>query len=155
MPIRWHDGSSNNGNSSRIRTHPRPHRPQRGKSTRRGECEHSIVLKISPAQPSHTSGIDRDAIVIHRTVDKFGCEEHAKALEPNLTGVNMQKAIAIVILAAALAGCDAVNTMTEGFKHAKAVEADIWEATGVKPAVGFSWNNGQLTSVTVSFPKLY
>jgi hypothetical protein len=88
-------------------------------------------------------------------VDKFGCEEHAKALEPNLTGVNMQKAIAIVILAAALAGCDAVNTMTEGFKHAKAVEADIAEATGVKPGVGFSWNNGQLTSVTVSFPKLY
>jgi hypothetical protein len=67
----------------------------------------------------------------------------------------MQKAIAILVLAAALAGCDAVNTVTEGFKHAKAVEADIAEATGVKPNVGFSWNNGKLTSVTVSFPKLY
>ena len=67
----------------------------------------------------------------------------------------MQKAIAAVILATTLAGCDAVNTMTEGFKHAKAVEADMAEATGVKPNVGFSWNNGRLTSVTVSFPKLY
>lgn len=67
----------------------------------------------------------------------------------------MHKTLAIVVLAAALAGCDAVNTVTEGFKHAKAVEADIAEATGVKPNVGFSWNNGKLTSVTVSFPKLY
>jgi hypothetical protein len=67
----------------------------------------------------------------------------------------MRKAIVIVVLAAALAGCDAVNTVTEGFKHARAVEADIAEATGVKPNVGFSWNNGKLTSVTVSFPKLY
>ena len=25
----------------------------------------------------------------------------------------------------------------------------------MKPNVGFSWNNGKLTSVTVSFPKLY
>ena len=67
----------------------------------------------------------------------------------------MHKAIAVIVVATALAGCDAVNTMTEGFKHAKAVEADIAEATGVKPNVGFSWNNGRLTSVTVSFPKLY
>jgi hypothetical protein len=76
-------------------------------------------------------------------------------LRAKLIGSNMQKAIAIVILAAALAGCDVVNTVTEGFKQAKAVEADIAEATGVKPNVGFSWNNGRLTSVTVSFPKLY
>jgi hypothetical protein len=67
----------------------------------------------------------------------------------------MYKTVAIILLAAALAGCDAVNLVTEGLKHTRAVEADLAETTGVKPRVGFSWNNGRLTSVTVSFPKLY
>ena len=67
----------------------------------------------------------------------------------------MYKPIAVVLLAAALAGCDAVNTVSDGLKHSRAVETDLAEVTGVKPNVGFSWNNGRLTSVTVSFPKLY
>ena len=67
----------------------------------------------------------------------------------------MYKTVAIILLAAALAGCDAVNLVTEGLKHTRAVEADLAETTGVKPQVGFSWNNGRLTSVTVTFPKLY
>jgi len=67
----------------------------------------------------------------------------------------MYKTIAILVLAAALAGCDAVNVLKDGLKQARAVETDLAEATGVKPQVGFNWHNGQLTSVTVSFPKLY
>jgi hypothetical protein len=67
----------------------------------------------------------------------------------------MYKAIAILLLTAALAGCDAVNTLTDGLKHTRAIESDLAEKTGVKPNVGFSWNNGKLTSVTVSFPNLY
>ena len=67
----------------------------------------------------------------------------------------MYKVITILLLASALAGCDAYNTLSEGLKHTKAIESDIAEKTGVKPSVGFSWNNGALTSVTVSFPKLY
>jgi len=68
----------------------------------------------------------------------------------------MYKTAAVLILAAAaLAGCDAVNFVTEGVKYTRAVEADLAETTGVKPQVGFSWKNGQLTSVTVNFPKLY
>ena len=67
----------------------------------------------------------------------------------------MHKAIAVAVVAAALAGCDAVNTLKEGVKHVRAIEADLAETTGVKPNVGFNWNNGQLTSVTVAFPKLY
>ena len=59
-----------------------------------------------------------------------------------------------LILALALAGCDAVNTMTDGFKHAKAVETDLEGATGVKPNVGFNWRNGSLVQVTVQFPRL-
>ena len=67
----------------------------------------------------------------------------------------MFKIISILIVAISLAACDAVNTVTEGFKHASAVEKDIEEATGVKPTVGFNWKNGQLVSVTVAFPGIY
>jgi hypothetical protein len=66
----------------------------------------------------------------------------------------MLRIAAALILALALAGCDAVNTMTEGFSHAKAVEKDLESATGVKPNVGFNWKNGSLTLVTVTFPRL-
>ena len=71
----------------------------------------------------------------------------------------MRKFIAIMILAAilalGLAACGVVSTLVDGFKYAKAVEADLQEVTGVKPAVGFNWNNGRLASVTVAFPRLY
>ena len=61
-------------------------------------------------------------------------------------------AISLVVLT--LAACDAVNTVTEGFNHARAVERDLEGSIGVKPNVGFNWNNGRLTSVTVTFPRL-
>jgi hypothetical protein len=67
----------------------------------------------------------------------------------------MHKTIAILVLAAGLTACGVVSTLVDGFKYAKAVEADLEEVTGVKPAVGFNWHNGRLTSVTVNFPKLY
>jgi hypothetical protein len=67
----------------------------------------------------------------------------------------MFKIAAVSIIAISLAACDAVNTVTEGFNHAKAVESDLEESTGIKPRVGFNWNNGRLTSVTVSFPSIY
>lgn len=67
----------------------------------------------------------------------------------------MSKIVAILILAAGLAACDAMNTLVDGFKHTKAVESSLQQATGLKPAVGFNWNNGRLTSVTVTFPALY
>jgi hypothetical protein len=70
-------------------------------------------------------------------------------------GTPMFKVAATLIFAISLAGCDAVNTVTEGFSHAKAVENDIQESTGVKPQVGFNWNNGRLVSVTVQFPRIY
>ena len=63
-------------------------------------------------------------------------------------------AAAFVVLFS-LTACDAVNTMTEGFAHAKAVETDLEVSTGVKPAVGFNWNNGRLTQVTVTYPLLF
>jgi hypothetical protein len=67
----------------------------------------------------------------------------------------MFKIAAILAFALGLAACDAVNTMTEGFSHAQAVASDLEEATGMRPQVGFNWNNGRLVSVTVAFPGIY
>jgi hypothetical protein len=67
----------------------------------------------------------------------------------------MYKIIAVLVMAAALAGCDLVSALKDGLKHAGAVETDLAEVTGVRPQVGFNWNNGRLTSVTVNFPRLY
>jgi hypothetical protein len=67
----------------------------------------------------------------------------------------MHKAIAIVVLAAGLAACEMVGTLVDGIKYAKAVEGDLEQVTGLKPAVGFNWKNGRLRSVTVTFPRLY
>jgi hypothetical protein len=66
----------------------------------------------------------------------------------------MFKTAAILVLALTLAACDAVNTVTEGMSHARAVESDLERATGVKPSVGFNWNNGRLTLVTVQYPRV-
>ncbi len=45
----------------------------------------------------------------------------------------MLRAIAILILAAGLAGCDVITALVDGAKHAKAVETDLEQATGIKP----------------------
>ena len=66
----------------------------------------------------------------------------------------MFRIAAALTFVVALSACGAVNTMTEGFKHAKAVETDLEGSTGVRPQVGFNWNNGRLVSVTVQYPRL-
>jgi hypothetical protein len=67
----------------------------------------------------------------------------------------MRKLIAVAILAAGVAGCDVANVVIDGMKKAKAVGADLETATGLKPEVGFNWNNGRLVNVSVAFPRLY
>jgi len=69
--------------------------------------------------------------------------------------MNIRKALTIIALAAALAGCGVAEMMSNGMAHAEAVETDLMEATGVKPDVGFNWKNGSLRSVTVTFPGNY
>jgi hypothetical protein len=69
--------------------------------------------------------------------------------------MNIRRALTIVVLAAALAGCGVAEVISNGMSYAKAVETDLMEATGVKPQVGFNWNNGSLQSVTVMFPGVY
>lgn len=69
--------------------------------------------------------------------------------------LNIRKAIAVVALASSLGGCGAVDLISKGLSYSKAVAADLERATGVKPEVGFNWHNGNLQSVTVTFPKVY
>lgn len=61
----------------------------------------------------------------------------------------------VFALAFGLAACGVISTLVEGWKYAKAVEADLEGATGVKPSVGFNWSNGRLLTVTVAYPQLY
>jgi len=64
-------------------------------------------------------------------------------------------AILALAFAIGLAACDMVSTVTEGFKEANAVASELEQSTGIRPQVGFNWNNGRLVSVTVSFPRVY
>src|SRR3954467_2806779 len=67
----------------------------------------------------------------------------------------MFRAIAIVVLAAGLGGCGQFGKLMDGIKYVHAVESDLEQMTGVKPQVGFNWNNGRLRSVTVTFPRIF
>jgi hypothetical protein len=62
--------------------------------------------------------------------------------------------IALFLLMLALASCDAYSTLTSGLEQSEAVAVDIEKSTKLKPFVGFSWNNGSLTSVNVNFPEI-
>jgi hypothetical protein len=66
----------------------------------------------------------------------------------------MHKTVAIIVLAAGLAACGVIDALVDGLKYAKAVETDLEQETGSRPGVGFDWNNGRLTSVSVTFPRL-
>jgi Tfp pilus assembly protein PilP len=49
------------------------------------------------------------------------------------------KTISLLILLLTLAGCDAVDSMTEGFNHTQEVANEIEQLVGIKPFVGFNW----------------
>ena len=66
----------------------------------------------------------------------------------------MVRLIAILAVAVGVAGCDMIKSATNAFKYAEAAATELEAATGVKPVVGFNWNNGRLTDVTVTYPHL-
>jgi hypothetical protein len=63
----------------------------------------------------------------------------------------VKKLVLIVALGVLLSGCDALNTMSEGLKNSEGVASDLEKSVGSKPFVGFNWNNGSLTNVSVTF----
>jgi len=73
---------------------------------------------------------------------------------PNLRfqqGTFMKPFIALFIMLFLLSGCDAFDSMSEGYKHTQEIGADIEKAIGSKPYVSFNWHNGSLTNVSVTF----
>ena len=67
----------------------------------------------------------------------------------------MLKCAAFIATAcAALAGCNPIESMKEGFAHSQAVSQNLEKSLGLKSAVGFNWQNGTLASVNVTFRGL-
>jgi hypothetical protein len=91
--------------------------------------------------------------MMRRSYSTFPTAERHTVHQVSTTG--MRKTIVLIVLVTCLSACGVVSTLVDGLKFAKAVESDLEEVTGVRPAVAFNWNNGRLTSVTVSFPLLY
>ncbi len=63
----------------------------------------------------------------------------------------MKKFILFLLLSLFLSNCVVVDTIKTGFQHSQAVAVDLEKYIGQKPNVGFSWKNGLLTDVTVTF----
>jgi hypothetical protein len=66
----------------------------------------------------------------------------------------MSRMIAVFAVALGLVSCEAINTLVDGWRNARAVETDLAASVGMKPHVGFKWTNGRLESVTVMFPHV-
>lgn len=83
-----------------------------------------------------------------------GASAAVPSARPGRIGGMARNLLALALLAGCAAGCGLVDAVFDGFKHAKAVENDLFAMVGVRPEVGFNWRNGRLTSVTVTFPSL-
>jgi hypothetical protein len=68
-----------------------------------------------------------------------------------IRGGLLRIALPLVFLSLTIWGCDAVDSLKGGFQHSQAVSAELEKSLGVKPFVGFNWNNGLFTSVNVTF----
>ena len=66
----------------------------------------------------------------------------------------MTRLLPFTLCRSLLYGCDAADTMKSGFEHSTAVSADLERSVGAKSFVGFNWNNGSLTHVTVTFETI-
>ena len=64
------------------------------------------------------------------------------------------RSIPSIALALLLTACGPIDSLKEGFNHSEAVSAELEKSIGVKASVGFNWDNGSLTSVSVTFQGL-
>jgi hypothetical protein len=72
-----------------------------------------------------------------------------------MTGLAAFRFAALLAVVLGVTACGVISTLVEGWRYAKAVEADLEATTGVRPSVGFNWSNGRLLAVTVAYPQLY
>lgn len=66
----------------------------------------------------------------------------------------MNRCIVLVLVALFLCACDAASTARDGYKQSQAVASDLEKSVGTKPFVGFNWDNGALTSVSINFETI-
>jgi hypothetical protein len=59
--------------------------------------------------------------------------------------------VTALALALVLPACDMVGNVKDAFAHSQAAASSIEKAVGKKPEVGFNYNNGAFTQVTVQF----
>lgn len=64
------------------------------------------------------------------------------------------RVLSAISVALVLSACGPVDTLKEGFAHSQAVSESLEKTLGVKPFVGFNWNNGVLASVSVTFQAI-
>jgi hypothetical protein len=63
----------------------------------------------------------------------------------------LMRCLSIGAIAGALAACGPIDSMKNAVAQSQAVSNDLDRSLGLKSFVGFNWNNGSLTSVTVTF----
>jgi hypothetical protein len=59
-----------------------------------------------------------------------------------------------VALSLALCGCDMVSSVKDGLAQSEEAAVAIEKQVGVKPQVGFNYNNGSFTAATVQFSSM-
>ena len=89
--------------------------------------------------------------VLRATARALALRNRAGNIACVLANLRLPRLLLPVLAAALLAGCGPLDTMKEGFAHSQAVSDRLEKSLGVKSFVGFNWNNGQLTSVSVTF----
>lgn len=62
--------------------------------------------------------------------------------------------IASLVLLLVLCGCDMVSSIKEGMAQSEEAAAAIEKQVGVRPQVGFNYNNGSFTAATVQFASV-
>ena len=63
----------------------------------------------------------------------------------------IRQLVVLVALCVSLAGCDMVSSMKESMAQSNEAAAAIEKQVGSRPQVGFNYNNGSFTAVTVQF----
>lgn len=63
----------------------------------------------------------------------------------------LRRFVVLAALSIALGGCNVVNAVKEGMEQSEAAASSIEKQVGVKPDVGFNFQNGAFTAATIVF----
>lgn len=63
----------------------------------------------------------------------------------------LRRFVVLAALSMSLGGCNVVSAVKEGMEQSEAAAASIEKQVGVKPDVGFNFQNGSFTSATIVF----